>query len=545
MRVTAIADRLLAELAPVDVQAAQALGREPSNLLPALGPADFAARHDARVRALRALRSAGEPEPGERVLAAALGERLDSELALDDSGFTTSLLAPLATPVHEVREAFDKLPRETPADWERLAGHLAAVPAALDAYAATLLAAADAGHVVSRRQVLGAADQCEAWAGPDEFYHRLVAGAHAPSLADRLPSGADAASEATRRFAEFLREQLLPRARAEDGVGRDRYTVTARAFLGEDVDLADTYAFGWDELARLSAEMRVVAAQLGADSVEQAAAELDADPARQLRTSGELAEWLQGRVDEVVEALDGVHFDLPAAARKPECRISPTSTGIMYYSAPDAAFTRPGRIWWSPPAEGVSYTWHEVTTVHHEGVPGHHLQIATAMSQPQLHPWQRSMAHVHGYAEGWAHYAERLADELGLLRDSGERLGMLFGQRWRAARIVIDMGLHLGLPIPPGNGLTEATSWTPEVGAQVLRRAAGCDEATARFEIDRYFGWPGQALAFRVGARLWRQLRAEAERRPGFELRRFHMDALRLGPMGLAPLRTLLAGGVE
>jgi uncharacterized protein (DUF885 family) len=186
--------------------------------------------------------------------------------------------------------------------------------------------------------------------------------------------------------------------------------------------------------------------------------------------------------------------------------------------------------------------WREVTTVHHEGVPGHHLQITTAMSQPDLHPWQRSMAHVHGYAEGWAHYTERLADELGLLRSAGERLGMLYGQRWRAARIVIDMGLHLGLPIPARNGFTDATTWTPEVGASVLRTASGCDAVTARFEVDRYFGWPAQALSFRVGARLWRQLRDAAANRPGFDLRAFHMGALRLGPMGLRPLRKVLLG---
>ena len=269
---------------------------------------------------------------------------------------------------------------------------------------------------------------------------------------------------------------------------------------------------------------------------------LDADPQRRVTDPQQLVRWLQQRVDAVTDAVDGVHFDLPEQARRAECRMSTASAGVMYYAAPDAAFTRPGRVWWSPPAEGVSHTWREVTTVHHEGVPGHHLQIAVAMAEPTLHPWQRSMAHVHGYVEGWAHYAERVADELGLLRDPGERLGMLFGQRWRAARIVIDMGLHLDLPIPPGNGFTDAERWTPELGVAVLRQAAGADAAAARFEVDRYLGWPAQALAFRVGARLWRQLRSAAERRPDFDLREFHMRALRLGPMGLGPLRELTGG---
>jgi uncharacterized protein (DUF885 family) len=539
-RVAEIADDLLADLAPVDPHAAEAIGIEPDSRLPSLAPGDFAARHDARARALRRLRALGPVDSSERVLAAALSERLSSELALDDVGFTQALLAPLATPVHQVREVFDDLPHGTAEEWDRVGAHLAGVPAALADYTETLRASAAVGNVAAARQVRAVADQCRNWVSPagGGFYRRLVA--TAPSAA--LTAGADQAEAATARFAAFLGSELLPIAPQRDGVGRERYEVTARAFLGDDVDLAETYAFGWDELARLSTEMRAVAADLGADSIEAAAVSLDADPAGQLRSTEQLRAWLQGRVDATVDALDGRDFDLPAAARRPECRVSSTTSGVMYYAQPDAAFTRPGRIWWSPPAGGVSHAWREVTTVHHEGVPGHHLQITVALAEPSLHPWQRSMAHVHGYVEGWAHYAERLSDELGLLRTPGERLGMLYGQRWRAARIVIDMGLHLGLPIPAGAGL-DAEEWTPELGVAVLQAEAGADDTTARFEVDRYFGWPAQALAFRVGARLWRQVRAEAERTPGFDARRFHMQALRAGPMGLGPLREIMIGG--
>ena len=236
--------------------------------------------------------------------------------------------------------------------------------------------------------------------------------------------------------------------------------------------------------------MTAVAASLGAGSIEEAAARLDADPATQLSTPEALVSWLQQRVDDVTDAIDGTHFDLPAVARRAECRISAATSGVMYYTPPDASFSRPGRVWWAPPVDGASFAWREVTTVHHEGVPGHHLQISVAMAEDDLHPWQRSMAHVHGYVEGWAHYSERLAAELDLLRTPAELLGMLYGQRWRAARVVIDLGLHLGLPIPDGNGLTEATRWTPEVGVDVLRKASGMEQAAARFEVARYLGAP-------------------------------------------------------
>jgi uncharacterized protein (DUF885 family) len=513
-----VADTLLRELAPLDPLAAEALGTRPESLMPRLAPSDFAARHDATVRALRAV------EPSPDPIAVVLRERLSSEIALYEAGFTTSLLAPLATPVHAVREVFDTLPA---GDWDAIGAHLRGVPGALRDYAQTLRTAP---RVVAARQVLGAAAQCEKWVDPHlDFYANLVSGR------PDLTVDAAAASQATHDFATFLRTELLPRAPQDDAVGRELYTVTSRAFLGADVDLDETYDFGWREITALTAEMTDVAHALGADTVEEAAARLDADPARRLGSPGHLVTWLQERVADVVRHVDGRYADLPPQARAPECRLAPTAQGVMYYQPPDAAFTRPGRIWWAPPADGATSTWREVTTVHHEGVPGHHLQIAVAMAEPSLHPWQRTMAHVHGHAEGWAHYAERLADEIGLLRDPGERLGMLYGQRWRAARIVIDMGLHLGFPIP---GTSER--WTPERGAAVLRELAGCDDTTARFEIDRYLGWPGQALAFRVGARLWQQLRAGAESRPGFDLRTFHMAALRLGPMGLGPLRQLL-----
>ncbi|MHB1930506.1 MAG: DUF885 domain-containing protein [Acidimicrobiales bacterium] len=330
--------------------------------------------------------------------------------------------------------------------------------------------------------------------------------------------------------------------RSSCGAGRDRYAVTARAFLGDDVNLDETYAWGWEELARIAGDMAATARELGAPSAEEAAAALDADPTLTIARPERLVAWLQERVDAATDIVDGAHFDLPPAARRAECRLSPTASGVMYYTPPDAGCRRPGRVWWSAPATGVSHTWRELSTVHHEGVPGHHLQTVIAMAQPQLHPWQRAMAHVHGYVEGWAHYAEALADELGLVAGPAPRLGLLAAQRWRAARVVVDLGLHLDLPIPAGTGLTDAPRWTPEVAVSVLRSAAGLDDAAARFEVDRYLGWPGQALAFRVGARVWREVRRDAERRPGFELRSFHMGLLRLGPMGLGTLRGAALG---
>ena len=154
-----IADQLLHDLAPIDPTAADALGMEPANVMPALAPDDFATRREAYLRAHRSLGALGTPTPAELVLGAALRERVDAQLALDDAGFTTAQLAPLATPMHQVREVFDNLPHETPADWEPVAEHLARVPSTIAAYSETLRAAANAGHIAAARQVLAVAAQ--------------------------------------------------------------------------------------------------------------------------------------------------------------------------------------------------------------------------------------------------------------------------------------------------------------------------------------------------------------------------------------------------
>ncbi|SCF09805.1 DUF885 domain-containing protein [Micromonospora chokoriensis] len=541
--VTDVADGYLDALAELDPQAAEAAGRTPVSQVPDLSPDGFDARAELARRTATAAASASAHGPGEPALADALRDRLASEVDLYDAGFTTRLLAPLATPVHLLRQIFDNLPRDTADDWAVVAAHLRQVPEALARYASTLRRSAQRGHLVARRQVVVVANQCTAWTVAD-VYGRLVEGYPGGPLAAQLQLGARLATAATSGFAAFLRADLAPVASEVDGVGKDLYTVTARSFLGATIDLDEVYAYGWAELDRTAAELRTVARELGHRHVAAARAALDADPARRVPAGPALEEWLRQRTEQLTDALDGTHFDIPAATRPVVCRISPATSGVMYYTPPDPSLTRPGGIWWSVPSgESTVPVWRHVGTLCHEGLPGHHLQHAITLTTADLHPWQRHLCQVHGYAEGWAHYAERLADEIGLYADPAERLGMLDGQMWRAARVVIDLGLHLGLPIPAGNGFTEERRWTPALAVDVLTRVAGLDAETARFEVDRYLGWPAQALAFKVGARLWQRARREAEQREGtaFDRKRFHHRALALGPMGLDPLRAHLA----
>jgi uncharacterized protein (DUF885 family) len=204
-------------------------------------------------------------------------------------------------------------------------------------------------------------------------------------------------------------------------------------------------------------------------------------------------------------------------------------------------------MWWAVPDDVETFsTWRETTTVFHEGVPGHHLQVAqTTYRSEVLNRWQRLMCWVSGHGEGWALYSERLMDDLGYLDDPGDKLGMLDAQALRAARVVVDLGMHLELEIPRDNpfGFHPGERWTPELGLEFMRQHSRDEDSRLVFEVKRYLGWPGQAPAYKVGERIWLQARDDARARLGdsFDLKAFHREALDLGSIGLDPLRAALA----
>lgn len=544
--VRVVADAYVRELAEHEPDAAMALGLD-GPPLPDLSPEWLQRKYELQGETLAALRSAG---PGDEVLRAALGERLERERLLFDTGFTSRLAAGLATPVHLVRYAFEGLTVTPDAAGAALVRRLEAAPAAVRQYIAALRwSRENAGRftgtgVAPVRQLDTLAGQVEAWISADWFGSVPVAPGVAESEAARVRAAGEATALALAELVVVLRDELRSAAPEADGVGDAVYPDLAAAMLGARIDVDDTYAYGWAELERLVAEARALAVELGGagdDPVRAAASVLDSDPRYRLDGVDAIRSWLTRRVFETIDAVEPA-FDLPASVRDVECLVSEAASGVVYYTpgAPDGS--TPGRVVWTiPSGVPVAASWQEVTSVHHEGVPGHHLQFVLTAAYPELHPWQRHLCHIHGYAEGWAHYAEQLADELGLLRDPAERLGLLLGQIWRSVRIVADIGLHTGRAIPP-NALVAAGEWTPELARRMLVDLALVEPALAGFEVDRYLGWPGQALAFKVGARLWLEARAARDRELGdaFSLRDFHRDALALGPMGLDPLRALL-----
>ena len=264
---------------------------------------------------------------------------------------------------------------------------------------------------------------------------------------------------------------------------------------------------------------------------------LDTDPARMVHGEDNLKAWLQQIMDEAMSFLiKGNHFVIDERIRTLEAMISPPGgAAAQYYTSPSDDLSRPGRTWF--PANGrTSFPrWGEVSTAYHEGVPGHHLQCAVAILQKDhLTHVQRSFFNS-GHGEGWALYAERLMDEFGFLENPDYRLGYLYAQAFRAARVVVDLGVHCGFAIPKSSSWHPGESWTPDLMLEFMTERSSNDDEFNRSEINRYLGWPGQAISYKLGERVWLRLRDEAKARHGasFDLADWHNKALNLGNLGL------------
>ncbi|MGD6978322.1 MULTISPECIES: DUF885 domain-containing protein [Citricoccus] len=544
-----LANRYFADTLALNPEEATALGHPGHETEYAdYSPAGTAAQDDLDRRVLADLDALHPADEVDRVTAAAMRERIGLQREITATQRTE--LNNLASPAQGIREIFDLMPTDTAGHWEHVAGRLANLPAALEGYRASLLHSRDAGQVPARRQVDIVIEQAEAHSAPGGFFPGLVeraqaAGVVPSSLLTELEGRALRAGEAYRSLATFLKEELREAAPERDAVGRDYYALASREFLGASVDLEETYQWGLEELARIVAAQRADAQAIRPGAgIEEARQVLNADPARRLEGTGALRDWMQATSDAALEAMSA-YFDVPAPMDRIECMIAPTQEGGVYYTGPSEDFSRPGRMWWSVPAGEDSFTtWEQKTTVYHEGVPGHHLQVATAMlNREELNDWRRNALWTSGHGEGWALYAERLMEEFGFLQDPGDHLGMLDAQRMRAARVVFDIGVHCGFEAPAEYG---GGTWTPEAGFAFLQEHINDTPGQVRFEFIRYLGWPGQAPAYKIGQRIWEQIRAEHAARAGhaggtFDLKDFHTRALRLGSMGLDTLREALA----
>ncbi|MEJ7629916.1 MAG: DUF885 domain-containing protein [Nocardioidaceae bacterium] len=569
--VDAIAERYVADYAAADPVDATYLGIPGyDHTLTDLSSEGYDARDELTRSAHASMQQAEPSDAREQAAKSSFLERLAVEIDQADARAPQTRISVVVSELHSIRGSFDLLPKATPDDWSNITARLGAIPSALTDYRRTLLHGADEGYISAKRQIAEVAAQVRAWTGQvgegGDFFANLAREADVPdSLAADLASGAEQARAAYSEFGDFLDDELLPRGRDKEAVGREQYQRDSRYFLGAEIDLDETYAWGWEELRRIETAMAETARAIvpdatsgqglgaaettaaDAEAVAAAVAALDADPARRIHGAASFQAWMQDLADRTVAELADTHFDIPQPVHRIECCLAPTHDGGIYYTGPSEDFARPGRMWWSVP-DGIDdfSPWREVTTVYHEGVPGHHLQVAqTAYRKEILNRWQRTMCWVSGHGEGWALYAERLMEELGYLDDPADRLGMLDAQGLRAARVVVDIGMHLELEIPTDNpfGFHPGETWIPELGLEFMRQHCRMEDAFIRFEVNRYLGWPAQAPSYKVGERIWLQAREDMKQRLGadFDLKTFHRAALDLGSLGLDPLREALA----
>ena len=556
-RIFDIADRYVDDIAALDPILATDIGapgheREMTDYSPdgVAAIAAFNRRYVADVEAAPIEDDAAGSQRADRIARSVMLERLGVHLDLFDAGEHFRDLNNIASPLQNIRQVFDQMPCGTEDEWANVAARLQLVPETLSGYRRTLSEGAQCGTPAAHRQALEGARQAEVWSGHDGFFAGLAARFDAAeagpeTLRTDLGRGVRLAREGYAEMSRWLREEYAPDASKREACGEERYQLLSRLFLGAALDLPETYRWGWDELHRVEREMTETAGRISPGATLDEAKELlETDAARAIDGVGAYREWLQQLHDDTVASLDGVHFEIDEKIRHIEVMIPPAGGALIpYYTGPSEDFSRPGRTWW--PVDGRTHfpKWGDVSIAYHEGVPGHHIQVAgVRLLSEELSRFQRTLTFISGHGEGWALYAERLMGELGYFENPDYYLGMLSAQALRCVRVIIDIGMHLELAIPQEESFYPGEKWNHDL---MLEFAVGRTQRPREFlqsEILRYLGWPAQAISYKVGERKWLEAREAARQGAGasFSLKQFHSQALALGPMGLDMLGTEL-----
>ncbi|OEJ30978.1 DUF885 domain-containing protein [Streptomyces subrutilus] len=544
-----VADAYVDDLIALDPITGTYLGvAASSGKLPDFSPAGRAAVAEL-ARATLARLDAAERLPGagsdaERRCARLLRERLTAELAVHEAEEDLCAVSNIHSPAHAVREVFTLTPADTDEDWAAIAERLRAVPAAFAGYRESLGLGLERGLYGGPRATATMIGQLSAWAGQDgdePAFFEDFASAGPDALRAELDQAAAAATASVVELRDWMESVYAPAVEGKpDTVGRERYARWSRYFNGTDLDLDEAYAYGWSEYHRLLAEMKAEAAKIlpGAGPWD-ALRHLD-EHGTHIEGVDEVQAWLQGIMDEAIENLDGTHFELAERVRKVESRIAPPGgAAAPYYTSPSEDFSRPGRTWLPTMGQTRFPVYDLVSTWYHEGVPGHHLQLAQwTHVADQLSRYQATVGIVSANAEGWALYAERLMDELGYLKDAEQRLGYLDCQMMRAARVIVDIGMHLGLEIPADSPFHPGETWTPDLAQEFFGLHSGRPADFVESELTRYLSMPGQAIGYKLGERAWLLGRDNARAAHGdsFDLKAWHMAALSQGSLGLDDL---------
>jgi uncharacterized protein (DUF885 family) len=443
-----------------------------------------------------------------------------------------------------------ELPRfqrvDTPERFDGLLGRLAAYPTWIDAHAQNLREGLEAGRTAAKPVVARVIEQTR------RMVETPVEESPLMTALAQLDDGQRARLRNTlerhvypaqRRFLEAV-ETYAPRARTEDGIwslpdGDQIYRTAILASTTIQASAQELHDYGREQIESIDRERAQIARALGHADIPALRTALETDPANYATRSEQLVERSESQIERAAAVAPRYFGRQPRAscvvkAVEPfqEREVPPA-----FYLPPAADGSRPG-IYYVNTYQPESRPFHQLATrTYHEAIPGHHFQIAIEFELEGLHRFRRHGSRLAGvgYSEGWGLYSERLADEMGLFEDPRERFGMLDAQAWRAARLVVDTGIH-------------AFRWDRQRSIDLLQQI-GLSQLEAETETDRYIAWPGQALAYMVGQREILALRRQIRERDGaqFDLKAFHDAVLGHGAMPLATLRsempTWLANG--
>lgn len=524
----ALADEAVDVIAAGDPCLGLVLGLGPPRaVLTDYSPAGYAGRFDhLRALALRA-RQVSVDSAADRIAVEVMTQQFGHTLAAAEAGDHLRDINILSSPPQNVRMTLEF------AEDDHLATELLTqVAATLSGWRETLHEGVRQGRPAARRQAVAVAEQMASYA--ERWLPGYIAGRDIPDAVTQQ------ARTGFRDTSVWLSDVYAEMADPQDAVGEERYVRASAAFNGIDLDLDDTYEWGWHEVGRLSSELRAEADRIHPEVPMRGIRDaLGDDPTYQIYGVPALTEHLRQLTARATDRVDGVLFDIDPRVR--ECRVNIAAEGAAaapYYVQPSEDLSRPGTTWYPTRGAEVFPRWWLESVWYHESVPGHHLQLGATAVQESMSRFQRLLGFTSGHAEGWALYAERLADELGWFDEPGTRIGFLSAQLMRAVRVVVDIGLHTGRTVPAGFA-GQRGHVTAKMARQLLTDVALLDPGFAASEVDRYLGMPGQAISYKVGERVWWDLREDARQRLGeqFDLKAWHMAAISLGPMGLAQFR--------
>lgn len=492
--------------------------------------------------------------PRDRVTLRLFIEELQYDQADAVCQFETWSVGPRGNPVVDWNYLAELHTVESPSDLENLILRYKGIPKAIDDHVANLRRGAAAGlfpNAESTRRTLEMADKQLAqplseWplTAPARAAHPDWSEATRSELAQQLEAVVkDEIKPALTRYRDLLKAELLPKARAPEAsglaalpIGEACYAARIRRFTTLPLDAKAVHETGLKEIARIDAEMAALGKKLfGLEDRMEVLAKLRSDPELHFQTSQGVEAKAASALAKAKAAIPRFFGVLPEAdcvvRRIPDYE-APYTT-IAYYRQPSPDGARPGEYFINVYAPKTRPRYEAEALAYHESIPGHHLQIAIAQELPALPEFRKHLG-MTVFVEGWALYAEQLSEEMGLYEGELDRMGMLSFEAWRAARLVVDTGIH-------------AFGWSREKAKAFMMAHTALAANNVDNEVDRYIVWPGQALAYKTGQmEIWR-LRREAERTLAdrFDLPGFHDVVLGGGAVSLPVLQDRVRAWVK